>query len=378
MQFRTFLKWLSAPALLVGLVAGVLVWGGFNTAMEATNTLDFCISCHEMRDNPYAEYKKSVHYRNASGVRAICSDCHVPKDWTHKVVRKAQASMELLAKLRGAIDTPEKYEARRVDLARHEWARMKATDSRECRNCHSFEAMDHAKQSQRAAAAMEKAAQQNWTCIDCHKGVAHKLPDLSRERRRMLEALERAAADAPPKAGDVVVALKATPFRLAAPGDDESNDGEIAAGAELRVIEARDEWLKAELSGWRREGSDETLFAAIGKRIVQASLSPRAAEQMTKLRAQSDPATDMQWREGKLEIWTQRAAVSSDRAALSAYSGELYSSACNFCHDLPPTTKHDANDWIGTMNAMKRMTPLSDGEAQFLLRYLQMHASDAR
>ncbi|SRR6266704_2160886 len=73
--------------LAVGFVAGIVAWGGFNTGMEATNTLEFCTSCHEMRDNVYREYKETVHYSNRSGVRVICPDCHVPKDWTHKLLR---------------------------------------------------------------------------------------------------------------------------------------------------------------------------------------------------------------------------------------------------------------------------------------------------
>src|SRR5579871_3863272 len=81
--------------LTVGFFAGIIFWGGFNTGMEATNTLEFCTACHEMRDNVYQEYKQTVHYSNRTGVRAICSDCHVPHDWTAKVIRKIQASKEL-------------------------------------------------------------------------------------------------------------------------------------------------------------------------------------------------------------------------------------------------------------------------------------------
>ena len=125
--------------LSVGFFAGVIFWGGFNTGMEAANTLEFCISCHEMRDTVYQEYKQTTHYANRSGVRATCADCHVAKDWVHKVARKIQATNELYGKLMGTISTPEKFEAKRLELARHEWQRMKASDSRECRNCHSLE-----------------------------------------------------------------------------------------------------------------------------------------------------------------------------------------------------------------------------------------------
>ncbi len=160
----------------VGAVVGVLFWGGFNTAMEATNTMGFCVSCHEMASTVYEEYKTTAHYRNASGVRAVCADCHVPREWIPKLVRKVQATNELYHHFRGTIDTSEKFEEKRAELAGHVWAGMKANDSRECRNCHSWQAMDHAKQSERAREKKADAQREGKTCIDCHKGVAHRLP----------------------------------------------------------------------------------------------------------------------------------------------------------------------------------------------------------
>ena len=174
--WRPSARWSMAVLLIAGGVAGVVFWGGFNTAMEHTNSLEFCISCHEMKDTVYQEYKTSVHYTNASGVRAICSDCHVPKDWTAKLLRKIQASNELYHHVVGSIDTPEKFAQERLRLAEHVWATMKARDSRECRNCHSFQAMDFHKQTPRAAEKMQEAMQTGKTCIDCHTGIAHKLP----------------------------------------------------------------------------------------------------------------------------------------------------------------------------------------------------------
>ena len=166
----------AATLFVLGGVAGIILWGGYNTAMEATNTLGFCVSCHEMHSTVYQEYKKSPHYANASGVRAICSDCHVPKDWVGKVVRKIQASNELYHHLLGTIDTPEKFEAKRAELAEHVWATMKASDSRECRNCHTWEAMHPHKQTARAQEKMAEGQKEGKTCIDCHKGIAHSLP----------------------------------------------------------------------------------------------------------------------------------------------------------------------------------------------------------
>jgi len=128
--------------VLAGFVAGIIFWGAFNTALELTNTETFCTSCHEMRDNVFEELKTTVHYTNRSGVRAHCPDCHVPHNWTDKIARKMQASKEVWGKIFGTINTREKFVDHRLELAIHEWARMKANDSLECRNCHSAESMD--------------------------------------------------------------------------------------------------------------------------------------------------------------------------------------------------------------------------------------------
>jgi cytochrome c-type protein NapC len=162
-----------------GFIAGIVFWGGFNTAMEATNTLEFCLSCHEMKNTVYQEYKTTIHASNRTGVRAVCSDCHVPKDWIHKMQRKIQASGEVWGKLTGSIDTKEKFEAKRLKLAQNEWTRMKNSDSRECRNCHSYEGMNMEVQDKMAKKKHTQAAEpgSGKTCIDCHKGIAHKLPE---------------------------------------------------------------------------------------------------------------------------------------------------------------------------------------------------------
>ena len=163
----------TVGAALFFMITGVIFWGGFNTGMEVTNTLDFCISCHEMENNVYQEYKKTIHYTNRSGVRATCSDCHVPDPWGHKVARKIQASNEVLHKIMGTIDTPEKFDANRLRLAKNVWRAMKSTDSRECRNCHNFDTMNPATQKDRSQKQHLNAMQAGNTCIDCHKGIAH-------------------------------------------------------------------------------------------------------------------------------------------------------------------------------------------------------------
>lgn len=164
---------------LGGFLGGVIFWGAFNTALEVTNTEVFCISCHEMEDNVYEELTRTIHFTNRSGVRASCPDCHVPHEWTNKIARKMQASKEVWGKIFGTINTREKFLDKRLELAQHEWARLKANDSLECRNCHTAVAMDLSKQAVRAAEIHSRYLLTGQaTCIDCHKGIAHQLPNM--------------------------------------------------------------------------------------------------------------------------------------------------------------------------------------------------------
>ena len=180
----------TVSGAVIFFVVGIIFWGGFNTAMEATNTTEFCIGCHEMKDNVYEEYTPTIHYSNRTGVRAGCPDCHVPKPWIHKIVRKIQASREVFFWLTGKIDTPEKFDEHRFELAQNVWGAMKSTDSRECRNCHNFESMNPEFQKPRARKQHLNAFETGQTCIDCHKGIAHHdvRNKLSDEELEKLEA----------------------------------------------------------------------------------------------------------------------------------------------------------------------------------------------
>jgi cytochrome c-type protein NapC len=177
--YKWYLLWLPTGGILM-FVVGIIFWGGFNTVLEATNTESFCISCHEMREYLYPEYQKTVHFKNRTGVRAVCSDCHVPKPWFYKMARKINATfVEIPSKIMGNIDTREKFEAKRLELAERVWATMQSTDSRECRNCHSLVSMDLELQDKSAQKrhTLESVRESGKTCIDCHKGIAHELPE---------------------------------------------------------------------------------------------------------------------------------------------------------------------------------------------------------
>jgi len=165
-----------AALFVAVVVGGVLAWSG-NEVIAWTNTEAFCISCHEMRDNVYEEYRETVHDQNRTGVRATCADCHVPRELVPKMIRKVQATFELYGHFTGSIDTPEKFEAKRYAMAKKVWAEMRASDSRNCRYCHDENAVSPYLASERGLDRHKQGIIEGLTCIDCHFGIAHSEPD---------------------------------------------------------------------------------------------------------------------------------------------------------------------------------------------------------
>ena len=181
---RRFWRFLRAPSarwslltlLVIGLLVGLAGCILFATTLSATSSLAFCsTSCHEM-DVVTAEYKKSVHFVNKSGVQATCADCHIPHSFGPKMYAKIRASKEVWGKMTGVIDTPEKFEAKRMEMATNQWRIMTETASRECVGCHAWEGMSGDKQKASNYTRHMTAKKEGKSCIDCHKGVAHNLP----------------------------------------------------------------------------------------------------------------------------------------------------------------------------------------------------------
>jgi nitrate/TMAO reductase-like tetraheme cytochrome c subunit len=170
MRGKTMPAFMLSGALL-GAAGGI----GFDTAIGHTSETEFCLSCHEMK-TLQTELTRTVHFKNRSGVRLSCGDCHVPKHQPDKLIAKIMALDDVYAHLMGTVDTPEKFEARRMEMAEKVWASMREDGSKACRACHSFDAMNFDKQSDRPRRKHAQAIDSGETCIDCHKGIAHALP----------------------------------------------------------------------------------------------------------------------------------------------------------------------------------------------------------
>ncbi len=163
--------------LLAGLLIGFASTIGTIVILNATGSNDFCLSCHEMQ-TAYDEYTESVHYSNRHGIVVSCVDCHLPHEYPDKLFAKASRAMEIWYHIRGNIDTQEKYEAKRLEMAQIMWREFESNNSRQCRSCHKVENMAQNTQNDHAVKAHQRARRTNKTCVHCHLGTAHKVPQL--------------------------------------------------------------------------------------------------------------------------------------------------------------------------------------------------------
>lgn len=382
---RKLWTWLWTPSgvlssgflLFVGVVIGAGALVGGHAAIQATDSTEFCISCHEMADNAYVEYQQSAHYSNASGVQAGCPDCHVPEPFVPWVVDHYRALGEAYSSFKGTIDTPEKYEAHRLEMAERVWDEMQASDSRECRSCHVDHAMDFDKQSPEGAKQMQVGFANGDTCIDCHKGIAHKMPDMSQGYKKAFEDLMAESEKQGAKTDDLYV-LKTKSYYGSE--DDAKADqdaiGDFLAATHLKVLERKGDLLKVRADGWQQDQVDRIIYELRGQRIFSATVKKSAVDEVERHGTETDPDTDLVWHQVSVEGWVDRSDLIDDIDALWDYGAEMNNASCGICHSMVPPEHLLANQWIGTLKAMSRFLTLDKEEYRFLQKYLQMHASD--
>ncbi len=372
-SWRPGLLWVAIFA--VGAVTALVATGASVWTAQFTDTTEFCVSCHSMA-TPHREYQRSAHFSNASGVRVECHQCHVPKQPGPFVWAKIRAARDLYGEVMGFIDTPEEYEARRLELAERVWARFEETDSRECRDCHSFDAMTIAKQSTAEARNQHTKAKANGeTCISCHKGLVHTMPDMGPITQIARDELHKTLGQIP--AESKTVRLVATEAYFLTPGDEDSRGGRILPGIALPVIGRDNDMVQVKLSGWRQEGADNVLYLEAGKRILVASLGANAREALT---ASGDSVTiaetNQTWSPASLEVWVPSANLTADTDRLWGYASSLYAVNCAMCHAAPHLNEYDANGWLGQFKAMVESTTLEKQDRALVQTWLQTHASD--
>ena len=374
---KRFWSWFKSPSrmavgalLLIGGAGGIIFWGGFNTFMEYTNTMEFCTGCHEM-DTVYQEYQHSVHYENNSGVRAICSDCHVPRPWTAKLVRKIKASNEIYHKLLGSISTPEKFEAKRMELAGNVWRSMKQTDSRECRNCHAFETMTTSTQRNDAQFWHPMALDEAFTCIDCHKGIAHQLPDMDQFVQQATDEL-KLSLEAQKGQGERVVTAS-TKSLHEGPDASSMQLADIAVGVSLKVLERGESgWVQVALDGFEVLGSSSQLYQDTANGVLAADVMGKL--EYTSAESTVDDDTRLSWRPVRLIGWVSDEMLAANKETLWNYAKVVYENECARCHAVFPPSRFNAPAWANSMRNMQRFTTLEGQASDLVLAYLQHHA----
>ncbi|MGR5147240.1 pentaheme c-type cytochrome TorC [Photobacterium alginatilyticum] len=361
--------------VLVGI--GITLAGTFvvHKGFQVTSTIEFCTSCHTMQQN-YDEYKETVHFKNASGVQAICVDCHQPKDFPGKVFRKLEAAKDLYHHfVTGKIDTPEQFEDHRLEMAQAVWDRMSGQKSKTCKSCHSYDDMDHSKQSAKAAMEMKKAAAADMNCIECHKGIAHELPNMAGGFQKDFQELQ-ATANAQGGASETLYSLGEKDLFASADANGKA-EGKLLPASEVTVLERQDNMLKIKVDGWlEKSGKGRVMTEYMGKRVFKATIRGDVKATQQLIEEQTDSATDIVWQHVSVEAWITVEDMIDNIQPIWNYAEDMYGSTCNACHAAPDPAHFTANGWISGLNAMSAYYRLSKTEERTLLKYLQNHGKD--
>ena len=171
-------RWSVLSLLVIGVILGFVATAGTQVMVYLTGTDQFCgTACHSMQWVA-KEHAQSVHAVNRTGVKAGCHDCHIPANYPELLWYKAKAGIkDAIGEVRGVISTEEKFEKERLRMAKLVWEEYRANNSENCRHCHVFSPEVLKKQKEEVRPIHEAVIAGNGTCVDCHKGVAHKAPD---------------------------------------------------------------------------------------------------------------------------------------------------------------------------------------------------------
>lgn len=178
------MSWTMILPIVLGVAIGIAIAATTTWVVNATSSVDFCsTSCHSM-NWAATSYEHGPHFKNPSGVRASCVDCHIPYEsrpatpiqyvfgtlWTKGI----DTATDTIAEVRGTIADQAKWDRERPRLEKNvkEW--FKATNFETCKGCHKFDAFKETSPAHGAHAGLVK--QDKIDCLACHGGVAHVWP----------------------------------------------------------------------------------------------------------------------------------------------------------------------------------------------------------
>ncbi|MDH2997043.1 nitrate reductase [Pasteurellaceae bacterium LFhippo2] len=357
----------------LGLMAlGAAVLGGTQYAMKATSTTEFCVSCHSM-SHPQAEWEGSVHFSNRKGIRAECSDCHIPQDNAYHYVKTKVLAVKDLWNTFVVDKLPdqEAYEVHRLEMAQSVWADMKANDSATCRSCHRFEAMALSEQKESAQKMHQLAMETNQTCIDCHKGIAHFMPDVPVDSAAAMGELAKHGGEFG-SSDKVLYSLTMSPAQFA------GGEARLMPYAELHNWKEDGDKVTATINGWQQVGAESVVYMDLGKRIMVALLNDDVKDKVNVVKAVHDDVTNSEWKEINFDISMPKSAVTANIEALNSFGHNLNQTHCSGCHAAIGADHYTANQWIGVVNSMKDRTSMSADDVRAVTIYLQRNAKDIK
>lgn len=359
-------KSLSIFGLLCILI-GITIFSGVQYAMHKTSQVEFCVSCHSM-SYPKEEWEGSTHFSNRKGIRAECADCHVPNETWHYVKAKLFALKDIWFEAQGKLADQEKYESHRLEMAKQVWDDMKTNDSMTCKSCHSLEAMVLSEQSENARKMHKSLLTSKNTCIDCHKGIVHFMPETAIEP-------EKSQSDT---SHHNIVSDTSTLYTSTITSAQLANGGEIRLMpyVELHQWKIDSNNVTATVKGWQQIGADSIVYAQLGQRITVAVIGEENKNQLQVIQTIHDSVTDSEWQEIEFNITVSQNMVTNSLSQLNQLGENLNQTHCSGCHSAINANHYTANQWIGVVNSMKDRTSMTKDETRKLTIYLQHNAKD--
>lgn len=357
--------------LIIGILIGGIALGITQYFMKKTSTTEFCVSCHSMT-YPQQEWEGSVHFSNQKGIRAECADCHIPQDTAfHYMKTKIMALKDVWnTVVVDKLPDQEAFEKHRLTMAQQVWAEMKANDSVTCKSCHTIDAMELSEQSASAQKMHKIAVETQQTCIDCHKGIVHFMPEIEQDTSATTDQLSHSAGQFTTN-DKVLYALAMTKAQLLAGGEVR-----LMPYAELTDWQQHDDQVTATLSGWQQVGAESIIYSQLGKRIMLALLDDDVKTKIKVIKSVHDQVTDSEWKQVTLELKLPKQAVTANLTALNQFGHQLNESYCSGCHAPISADHYTANQWIGIINSMKDRTSMSADDVRTVTIYLQRNAKD--
>ena len=362
--------------ILLGICITLAVLLAGHKVSEFKSTLDFCAtSCHSM-STVAEEYKQSIHYQNASGVRATCYDCHMPADTIDKTVRTIKSVHELIGEIKETIATPELFEEHRLRLAKASWKTFEDTKSSACKQCHSYEAMDFEKQHNPAGMTqMQSAALEDQNCVSCHKGIAHKMPDLEAENRRIQEEKMAQLKNATETYDEPTLWLKQTTNLYAESSTDSLKIGSILPMTEVYNLGVKGDFVKIKTVGWKAGKAARGQYASFGERILNVSIRKKGIDQVKYGETKFFSDGNQDWQQSEIVGYVEKSALTGKYDLLAVVADNLYQTQCGACHSTHELSSKSSLEWQEAVLSYVDKTGLTKEEARMMTRFLQINGN---